>query len=89
MNQNIKYKTTLFLAISISMLTTCAEIKEQADEKQKLFTEKAEALNSRINQEIKKVGHLDSLATRELNKINKLDSIIEKNATRVDSLLSK
>lgn len=70
--QDMKIKFVITQAIFIFTLSSCGEISNQLDEKQKQLENKIQSLDSTVNAEVERVKVIDSLVKQEKEAIDSL-----------------
>jgi hypothetical protein len=69
---SMKIKFVLSQAVLVFTLSSCGEISNQIDEKQKQLENKIESLDSTVNAEVERVKVIDSLVKQEKAAIDSL-----------------
>lgn len=69
---DMKLKFVITQAVLILMLSSCGEISNQIDEKQKQLENKIQSLDSTVNAEVERVKVIDSLVKQEKAAIDSL-----------------
>lgn len=88
---NYPFRSVVKCAVITSLITmsACADTSRKAEENLNLLRLKAQALDSIIAVESKRLKVLDSSINDEMKKAGKLDSIVRVESQRIDSLLNK
>ncbi len=68
----MKIKFVIIQAILVFTLSSCGEITNQIDEKQKQLENKIQSLDSTVNAEVERVKVIDSLVKQEKAAIDSL-----------------
>lgn len=79
-------KTYILLLAVIVIATSCGDLNQKVEDKLNLLNNKADKLDSIVNNELKKVNTLDSLIEKEGSKVKRLDSLIDKSTSKIDSI---
>ncbi|SMD42180.1 hypothetical protein SAMN00777080_0719 [Aquiflexum balticum DSM 16537] len=82
----MKISTIFSLLFLLLFSSSCENLERKFQEKVNLINEKAQSLDSLMNEELEKMGSLDSMINRELDKVNSLDSLIDQKLDKVNSL---
>lgn len=69
--------STLLALVTLLLTASCGNPVTEAESKLKELKNKAQALDSLVNQEIQKVNALDSLINKESEKVKQLDTLIQ------------
>jgi PBP1b-binding outer membrane lipoprotein LpoB len=68
----MKIKFSLAIAVLVFIFSSCSEISNQIDDKQKQLESKIKSLDSTVNYEVERVKVIDSLVKQEKAAIDSL-----------------
>jgi hypothetical protein len=68
----MKIKYTLIISVLVFTFSSCSEISNQIDDKQKQLESKIKSLDSTVNYEVERVKVIDSLVKQEKAAIDSL-----------------
>ena len=85
-----KFVKIPLLILSVSAIFTgCQEMNSKVDEQLDRINDRAEELDSAVNQGLDKVEDLDSTISAKTRRLKNLDSVVRKTSIRIDSLVNK